>query len=57
MRFDLGYMKLNGAAAPAFVANQVMQTVNQRLDPTNLPVAVELIELAAGQASISGRTR
>lgn len=54
VQFDISAIDLNGSAAPMLVRNQVLATLNEKLDPSNLPVDVHDIELATGAVKVTG---
>jgi hypothetical protein len=57
VRFEFHEMIVNGAPAPAFIQNQVVQRVNGRLAPDQLPIVIEAMEVGDGFVVIAGRTK
>jgi len=57
LRILFNRITLNGAPAPAFIANRLVESVNRHLDHDNLPLVIEAVEVAAGQATIAGRIK
>ncbi|GIW06316.1 MAG: hypothetical protein KatS3mg060_1121 [Dehalococcoidia bacterium] len=55
--FEFHEMRLNGAPAPAFIQQQVIQRVNERLAPDELPIVIESLELGEGWVLLAGRTK
>ncbi len=57
LTFDFHELSLNGSPAPAFIQQQVIQRVNDRLAPDELPIVVETVELGEGWVLLAGRTK
>jgi hypothetical protein len=57
LRFEFHELSLNGSPAPPFIQQQVVQRVNQRLAPDELPIVIESLELGEGWVLLAGRTK
>ena len=57
LRFDMDSMEINKRPAPDFMRAQIANAVNEKLDPSQVPVKVTHLELGEGWVQVAGETK